>query len=71
MAKKKETDESVIVTAAKAIGEAAGKVAVIAGVTAPEPKPAKVKIEKLKAKNKARLPRKEKKAQKKKAAAAK
>ncbi len=69
MAKKKESDDSVIVTAAKAIGEAAGKVAVLTGVAAPAP-PAKPKIGKLKPKNKARLPRKEKKAQKKKAAAA-
>jgi F420-0:gamma-glutamyl ligase len=64
--KEKENEDSVLVTAAKAIGSAAGKVASMAGA-APTP-PAKPKRPKLQAKNKHRLPRKVKKAQKKAAA---
>jgi hypothetical protein len=73
MARKKETEDSAIVSAAKAIGEAAGKVAVLAGVTAPPPEPKKslkIKIPKLAAKNKSRLPRRQKKANQKAAARA-
>jgi hypothetical protein len=70
MAKKpttsEEAPESILVTAAKGLGAAAGKVAAAVGVKAETPpKPAKVKIPKLAPKNKSRLPRKEKKALKK------
>jgi len=67
MSKKKETtatpDESVLVTAAKAIGTAAGKVAKLAGVE-PEPREPAVsqKVPKLSKKNKYKLPRRAKKA---------
>lgn len=65
MAKKKTEEapapeESVVVTAAKALGAAAGKIAHAAGVTAATP-PAKPKIPKLASKNKSRLPRRAKK----------
>lgn len=59
-------DDSVVVSAAKAIGTAAGKIASLAG--AAPAKPAKAKVEKLAPKNKSRLPRKQKKAQQKAAA---
>ncbi len=72
MAKKPTTSEeapeseSILVTAAKSLGAAAGKVAALAGVKAETPpKPSKVKIPKLASKNKSRLPRKQKKALKK------
>ncbi|HEX8985173.1 MAG TPA: hypothetical protein VF767_07075, partial [Bryobacteraceae bacterium] len=65
MARKKEAAESVVVDVAKAIGGAAGKIAAAAGVTAPPPRVAKAKVGKLPKKNKARLPRRQKKAQKK------
>jgi len=69
MAKKKETketEESIVVDAAKAIGSAAGKIAAIAGSVVGRAKPAKKKaVGKLPKKNKSRLPRKEKKAQQK------
>jgi hypothetical protein len=58
--------ESVIVSAAKAIGSTAGKIAAMAGAHTTPPRP---KIGKLAAKNKSRLPRKQKKAQQKLAAA--
>ncbi len=64
--KEKENDDTILVTAAKAIGSAAGKVASLAGAT-PTP-PSKPKRAKLQPKNKHRLPRKVKKAQKKAAA---
>ena len=64
--KEKENDDSVLVTAAKAIGSTAGKVASMVGATATPP--AKPKRAKLQPKNKHRLPRKVKKAQKKAAA---
>jgi hypothetical protein len=71
MARKKETeqektDDSLIVSAAKAIGSTAGKIASLAGGAAPAPK-----IKKLASKGKSRLPRRQKKAQKKLAAAQK
>jgi hypothetical protein len=66
MAKKKTDDESALETAAKKIGEAAGKVAAAVGVKPSTPK--KEKIGKLEKKNKSRLPRKEKKAKQKAAA---
>ena len=75
MAKKSATpegsSESVLVTAAKEIGAAAGKVAALVGVKgdppAPEQKnaPKNVVVPKLAPKNKARLPRKLKKARQK------
>jgi hypothetical protein len=79
MAKKKDTQEApaegVLVTAAKKIGKTAGKVAAVAGVTveppaeaappAPKPQTKSTKVPKLEKKNKARLPRKQKKAQQK------
>lgn len=55
-------EDTMLVSAAKAIGSAAGKVAHLAGV---EPAPPKHKVGKLQPKNKKRLPRKAKKAQKK------
>jgi hypothetical protein len=65
MAKKKEAKEEspesqdgALIKAAKAIGEAAGKIATAVGV----PKPAKKRVPKFEKKNKARLPRKQKKA---------
>ncbi len=61
--KEKENDDSIPVTAAKASGSTAGKVASLEGITATPP--AKPKRAKLQPKNKHRLPRKVKKAQKK------
>jgi hypothetical protein len=68
MAKKKEAadtspelQDGALVKAAKAVGEAAGKIAAAVGVA----KPAKVRVPKLEKKNKSGLPRKEKKAAKK------
>jgi hypothetical protein len=64
MTKQKETQESpdgALVTAAKTIGAAAGKIAAAVGVATPE-KLAKPKVPKLAKKNKARLPRRQKKA---------
>jgi hypothetical protein len=70
MAKKtpavEESPESILVTAAKTLGTVAGKVAAVAGAHAETPAaPKKVKIPKLAPRNKARLPRREKKALKK------
>ena len=64
--------ESVLTTAAKAIGTAAGKVAVMAGAVEPaaaKPHTESVKQPKLQKKHKHRLPRWEKKAAQKAAAA--
>ena len=61
MAKKKDTQESpdgLLVAAAKTIGSAAGTIATAVGVKTP----AKPKVPKLVKKNKARLPRRQKKA---------
>jgi hypothetical protein len=59
-------EESALVSTAKAIGSAAGKVAAMAGVKpSTPPKPKKLKLA---PKNKARVPRRVKKAQKKAAA---
>ena len=57
----KESEDSAVVGAAKAIGTAAGKIASLAGATvgAQRAKPKKPKLAK---KNKSRLPRREKKA---------
>jgi hypothetical protein len=69
---KKKTEapetEDLLTTAAKAIGKAAGKVASIAAPAHTDAPARKPKTPKLKKKNKARLPRKVKKAQKKAAA---
>ncbi len=70
MSKKKETTETsskgILVTAAKAIGTAAGKVAKLVGVEPEPPAPAvSQKVPKLSKKDKHKLPRREKKAAKK------
>jgi hypothetical protein len=69
MAKKKTTetpDEGVLVSAAKAIGKATGKVANVAVVAPEVSEPKKPqKVPKFFKKNKHRLPRREKKALKK------
>jgi hypothetical protein len=70
MARKKEekaetAPETVVVAAAKAIGKAAGKIAALAGATGPALKAPAAKRGRLAPKNKSRLPRKQKKAQKK------
>ena len=59
--------EGILETTAKAIGTAAGKIASLAGVEpAPAPPQTKsMKPEKLQKKNKSRLPRRQKKAEKK------
>jgi hypothetical protein len=62
------TEEKIQVSPAKAKGEGAVKDAAPEGATAPVLKAPAVKRGKLRAKNKSRLPRKEKKAQKKLAA---
>jgi hypothetical protein len=54
-----EPDESLAVTAAKAIGATAGKIAALVGA-----QPAKAKKQKLAKKTKSRLPRRQKKANK-------
>lgn len=62
--KKPETDESLLVSVAKTIGHAAGKLSVKAGLDSPpesQKTAAKPKIGKLPPKNKSRLPRREKK----------
>jgi NADPH-dependent curcumin reductase CurA len=67
-----EAEEGILVSTAKAVGTVVGKVAALAGATEVAPKPVhpkKVKPQKLQKKNKARLPRKEKKARQKAAAA--
>jgi hypothetical protein len=64
MPKKNKTAEppdSALVTAAKTIGDAAGKIAAAVGVSTP----AKPKVPKLAKKQKTKLPRKQKKAAKK------
>ena len=60
----KEPEDSGLISAAKAIGAAAGKIASLAGATV-DTQPAKPKKPKLAKKNKSRLPRREKKAQQK------
>ena len=69
--KKKKKDDSALVAAAETVGAVVGKVAAALGVTADKPKtpPSKVKIPKLAKSGKSRLPRKEKKAKQKAAAA--
>jgi hypothetical protein len=73
MASKEKTEAGAVEKAPKAKGDKPGKAAPPAAATAPAAKPAakpaKPKIPKLAAKNKSRLPRKEKKAQQKLAAA--
>jgi hypothetical protein len=66
---KKTKAKSVLVEAAEAIGAATGKIAALAGATADKaPAPKAVRKPKLAAKNKSRLPRRQKKAEKKAAA---
>jgi hypothetical protein len=69
MTNEKETNdrsEGVLVTAAKTVGTAVGKVAAAVGITSHAPaKAGKPKVARLAKKNKARLPRKQKKAAKK------
>jgi hypothetical protein len=62
----KETEDNILVSAAKVIGSAAGKIASLAGAPA-EAKPAtkSAKVGKLPKKQGHRLPRREKKAKKK------
>ena len=70
--KKKKNEDSALVGAAEAVGAAVGKVAAMVGVTGEKPKtaPTNIKVPKLAKSGKTRLPRKEKKAQKKAAEAA-
>jgi len=69
MARKKQTEEheqeNVVVTAAKAVGDAAGKIAALAGATPERPQTPSAKKGKLQKKNGSRLPRRQKKAQQK------
>ena len=59
-------DESLLVSAAKTIGKAAGTIAAASGLALkPEPAKPRKRLGKLAPKNKARLPRRQKKAQKK------
>ena len=61
-----DSEDAVLTATAKVIGKAAGKIASIAGAHAEAPpKPASSGTPKLQKKNKAHLPRREKKAQKK------
>jgi len=61
-----ETEDSIIVSAAKAIGSAAGKIASLAGAPpAPQPVAKSRKVGKLPKKQGQRLPRRQKKAQQK------
>jgi hypothetical protein len=67
-----ETKGGILATTAEAIGTAAGKIAKLAGVAEPAPTPSQTKSTKkpkLQKKNKSGLPRRQKKAQQKKAAA--
>jgi hypothetical protein len=66
-----ETKGSILVTTAKAMGTAAGKIASLAGLAEPAPTPSHTKSAKqpkLQKKNKSRLPRRQKKAHQKLAA---
>lgn len=66
-----ETEGGILATTARAIGNAAGKVASLAGVAEPAPAPSQTKSTKkpkLQKKNKSRLPRRQKKARQKAAA---
>lgn len=56
-----ENDSGALITAAKAVGSAAGKIASMVGAGAPNPAPA-ARAGKLPKKNKQRLPRRQKKA---------
>jgi hypothetical protein len=66
MPKKAKADDTVLVKAAKTIGTAAGKITALAGAGADSsPTTPKPKVSKLQKHTKSRLPRLEKKAQKK------
>src|ERR1700760_3939296 len=63
MSKKQTTDENLLISSAKAVGTAAGKIAALAVVTAEAvPTPKTVRPGKLQKKDRHRLPRREKKA---------
>lgn len=63
---KSPDEESLLVSAAKSIGKAAGTIAAASGLTPKGESQPKKRKAKLAPKNKARLPRRQKKAQKKK-----
>ncbi len=65
MAKKVDAEDGILINAAKTIGTEAGKVAALAGVDAAPRQPSKPKAARFQKTNKSRLPRREKKAQKK------
>ena len=65
MAKKTKAEDSGLINAAITLGAAAGKIAAAVGVDAPPPQPSTPKVARFQKKNKSRLPRREKKAQKK------
>jgi len=68
MADKQKKKESGLVSAAKAVGTVAGKIAAVTGIAEPAAPATSTKKPKLAKKNKSRLPRRQKKAQKKAAA---
>ena len=69
--KKKKKEDSALVSAAEAVGATVGKMAMLVGaVHKPATAPKNIKIPKLAKSGKSRLPRKQKKAQQKAAAAA-
>jgi hypothetical protein len=63
--KKKKKEDSLLVDAAETVGAVVGKIAALVGAAKPATAPTNIKIPKLAKKHKPRLPRKEKKAQKK------
>jgi hypothetical protein len=66
-----EKEDSVLVSAAKVVGSAAGKVAALAGASESQPATKSSKVGKLLKKDKHRVPRKQKKAAQKAAASRK
>lgn len=65
---KKSEESGLLVSTAKALGTAAGKIAAMVGATPEEPAPKKSVKGRLPKKSKSRLPRRQKKAQRKMAA---
>lgn len=65
MTKKIEAEDSVLINVAKSLGATAGKIAALVGVDAPPSQPSARKAARFQKQNKSRLPRREKKAQKK------
>lgn len=55
------TTDNILITAAKSVGTAAGKMASVLGVTPETPLAKSTKVPKLPKKNKSRLPRRQKK----------